>query len=336
MRHNTPMINETTTFGIEIETQVPANLGINIGNHGCGLSVRQVTLANGERVQAPTFNGESWKADCDPSIRTLGNYNKCEFVSPVLKGDAGLQNILDFLTFLKRIGAKRPIRMGGETHGGIHITIHAGSSCGSRSPAEILNWCEKVARLGYRLSPVLYGQNAERRDRSRWCPLIPSRQQDSIIKNAKQYTSLNVQIGKYALINFSKLRTTGCIEFRAFSTTLNPTKVMLILASVFTICQEANNANLPNWASHRRLQSVKSHELFKTIWSWASRRYVTKKFPTLRRLSRLMFNWGYASCLFFDRLRFSPSITPQVESYNSEALELMTTAGWQSHVRGAI
>jgi hypothetical protein len=330
------MINETTTFGIEIETQVPCNLGLQIGHHGGGLSVRRVTLPNGEQVQAPVFAGESWKADSDPSIRTLNGYNKCEFVSPILRGDQGLQHILDFLTFLKRIGAKRPIRTGGETHGGIHITIHAGSACGSRSPADILNWCEKVARLGFRLSPVLYGQNAERRDRSRWCPVLPSRSQDAEIKRAKETGRCQIHIGKYALINFSKLGSTGCIEFRSFSTTLNPTKVMLILASVLTVCQEANNENLPNWASSRRLNSVKSHELFKTVWSWASRRYVTKKFPTLRRLSRLMFNWGYASCLFFDRLRFGGSIAPQVESFNSEALELMGTAGWQSHVRGAI
>ena len=127
--------------------------------------------------------------------------------------------------------------------------------------------------------------------------MIPSRNQDAEIKRAKESGRCQIHIGKYALINFSKLGSTGCIEFRSFSTTLNPTKVMLILASVLTLCQEANNENLPNWASARRLNSVKSHELFKTVWSWASRRYVTKKFPTLRRLSRLMFNWGYASCL---------------------------------------
>jgi hypothetical protein len=334
------MINNQTTFGIEIETQIPTNIAIRVGYHGNGLPVTEVTLSNGQVVQAPRFAGEAWKADEDPSIRTANGFKKCEFVSPVLKGDQGLQHILEFLTFLKAIGAKRPIRMGGATQGGIHVTIHAGTSCGSSSPAQILNWCEKVARLGFKLSPVLYGQNAERRDLSQWCPLHPSRTLDAEIKRAKDYGTLNINIGKYALINFSKLRSTGCIEFRGFSTTLNPNKIMLIISSVFLICQEANRANIPNWSSSRRIERTLASELFRTIWAWRSRRDITNFFPTLKRFSRSMFNWGYASCAWFDRLKNGslPVASERGHCYIAvdQAVELMSTPLWQSHVRGSI
>jgi hypothetical protein len=327
------MINNQTTFGIEIETQVPANVQMPIGSHGNGLNIR-TAVVNGSTITAPKFNGEMWKADCDPSIRTLNNYVKCEFVSPVLKGDAGLQHILEFLSFLKAIGAKRPIRTMGQTQGGIHVTIHAGSACGSSSPAQILDWCEKLMRLGNRLSPVLFGQNAERRDRSTWCALHQVNYLDQEIKNAKQYGTLNLNIGKYAMINFTKLRSTGCIEFRCFSTTLNPTKIMLIILSVLAICQEATTENLPKWASQNRLRTAQASVMFDKWWRFGGRRHVTQQFATFRRLRRLMFNWGFASCAWFDRIR-SVRVADETEE-TREAVQLMTTPAFQTHTRGSV
>lgn len=328
------MINNQTTFGIEIETQIPANLSIRVGCHGNGLPVTEVTLANGQVVQAPRFAGQTWKADEDPSIRTANGFKKCEFVSPILKGDQGVAHILEFLGFLKAIGAKRPIRMGGATQGGIHVTIHAGTSVQSSSPAKILDWCEKVARLGNRLSPVLFGQNAERRDRSQWCPLHPVRQLDSEIKRAKESGMLSINIGKYAMINFSKLRSTGCIEFRSFATTLNPHKILVILASVFTICQEATTDNLSNWSSQNRLARTKASEMFGKFWNFGGRRYVFGQFPTMKRFAKSMFNWGYASCAWFDRLRLNE--LPERTERNAEALDLMNEPSFLSHVRGSV
>jgi hypothetical protein len=328
------MINNQTTFGIEIETQIPNSLSIQIGYHGNGLPVIQVTLSNGQVVVAPRFAGATWKADEDPSIRTANGFRKCEFVSPVLKGDQGLAHILEFLAFLKAIGAKRPIRMGGATQGGIHVTIHAGTSVQSASPAKILDWCEKVARLGNRLSPVLFGQNAERRDRSQWCPLHPVRTLDSEIKRAKEYGTLSINIGKYAMINFSKLRSTGCIEFRSFATTLNPHKILVMLASVFTICQEATTDNVSNWSSQNRLARAKASEMFGKFWNFGGRRYVFSQFPTMKRFAKSMFNWGYASCAYFDRLRLNE--LPERTERNAEALDLMTQPSFLSHVRGSV
>jgi hypothetical protein len=224
--------------------------------------------------------------------------------------------------------------MGGATQGGIHVTIHAGTSVQSSSPAKILDWCEKVARLGNRLSPVLFGQNAERRDRSQWCPLHPVRQLDSEIKRAKESGMLSINIGKYAMINFSKLRSTGCIEFRSFATTLNPHKILVILASVFTICQEATTDNLSNWSSQNRLARAKASEMFGKFWNFGGRRYVFGQFPTMKRFAKSMFNWGYASCAYFDRLRLNE--LPERTERNAEALDLMRQPSFLSHVRGSV
>ena len=68
------------TFGVEIETTIPASAGVRVGGHGCGTDI-------------PELPG--WKADRDPSIRVgIAGHIPCEFVSPVFKGIEGLEQCL--------------------------------------------------------------------------------------------------------------------------------------------------------------------------------------------------------------------------------------------------
>jgi hypothetical protein len=345
------MINQENaqekTFGIEIETSIPQSLQISIGSHGRGLPIRSVTTSDGVVHVAPTFNGECWKADEDPSIRTQNGYKKCEFVSPILKGDAGIQNILAFLAFIKAIGGKRPIRQAGQTQGGIHVTLHAGNFIDSNSPAKIVDFCESVAKLGYRLSPVLFGQNAERRDLSGWCRVLSSREQDRAIRNSKadlrqspSHTSSGalrvpfIDIGKYALINFTKIKTNGTFEFRSFSTTLNPTKVLVILTTCLAIAQQASKRKTSGWSE----EQINSSELFRFFWSRSARRDVTNAYPTLKARAKVQFDWGFASCLHFDRLRSQNYEVPAIptEGRNTDsAVALFNSPSFRTHIAGA-
>lgn len=339
------MINQENaqekTFGIEIETSIPQSLQIAIGSHGRGLPITSVTTADGVVHVAPTFNGECWKADEDPSIRTQNGYKKCEFVSPILKGDAGIQNILAFLAFIKAIGGKRPIRQAGQTQGGIHITLHAGNFIDSSSPAKIVDFCESVAKLGYRLSPVLFGQNAERRDLSGWCRVLSSSSQNRSLQSSKvdlaRYRGSRlpfIDIGKYALINFTKINTNGTFEFRSFSTTLNPAKVLVILTTCLAIAQQASKRKTSGWSE----EQINSSELFRFFWSRSARRDVTNAYPTLKARAKVQFDWGFASCLHFDRLKSRDYSIPQVpaEGRNTEsAIALFNSTSFRNHIVGA-
>jgi hypothetical protein len=339
------MINQENaqekTFGIEIETSIPQSLQIAIGSHGRGLPITSVTTADGVVHVAPTFNGECWKADEDPSIRTQNGYKKCEFVSPILKGDAGIQNILAFLAFIKAIGGKRPIRQAGQTQGGIHITLHAGNFIDSNSPAKIVDFCESVAKLGYRLSPVLFGQNAERRDLSGWCRVLSSSSQNRSIQSSKtdlaRYRGSRlpfIDIGKYALINFTKINSNGTFEFRSFSTTLNPAKVLVILTTCLAIAQQASKRKTSGWSE----EQINSSELFRFFWSRSARRDVTNAYPTLKARAKVQFDWGFASCLHFDRLRSQNYEVPAIpnEGRNTEsAIALFNSPSFRTHIAGA-
>ena len=82
---------EDITFGIEIETTVPAGT-LRIGYHGHGCSI-------------PGLDG--WKADRDPSIRATRGHEACEFVSPVFKGSEGLKQCLADVANDSRDGQRR-------------------------------------------------------------------------------------------------------------------------------------------------------------------------------------------------------------------------------------
>src|SRR5262245_59804173 len=80
------------TFGVEIETTIPASAGIQVGGHGRGIPV-------------PGLNG--WLADRDPSIRVgVPGHVPCEFVSPVFKGEEGLRQCLRDVAAIKAMGAR--------------------------------------------------------------------------------------------------------------------------------------------------------------------------------------------------------------------------------------
>src|SRR5262249_7792792 len=79
------------TFGIEIETTIPASSPVNVGHPGQAAAV-------------PQLRGE-WKADRDPSIRCRSGQKQCEFVSPVFKGTEGLKQLVADVATIKSLGA---------------------------------------------------------------------------------------------------------------------------------------------------------------------------------------------------------------------------------------
>lgn len=68
----------------------------------------------------PTFYGQAWKAESDASIEvTKLAHVACEFVSPVLRGEEGIQHLMEFVEFLRSIGATVNISCGLHIHVGV-------------------------------------------------------------------------------------------------------------------------------------------------------------------------------------------------------------------------
>ncbi len=78
------------TFGIEIETTLSCETarreGLSIGDYHRG-------------IQVP-YLPQGWKAEHDSSIQTPNGHTSCEIVSPVLKGEEGILQVIEVLQIL--------------------------------------------------------------------------------------------------------------------------------------------------------------------------------------------------------------------------------------------
>ncbi len=55
---------ESITFGVELETTIPTTSDIGVGAYHVGTSVVEgIATESRQRVNAPTFNGNHWKAE---------------------------------------------------------------------------------------------------------------------------------------------------------------------------------------------------------------------------------------------------------------------------------
>ena len=124
---------EAITFGVELETTIPVLSGVVVGNYHNGISVRAgVATGSTAPLNAPTFNGECWRAERDGSIRARADRTACEFVSPILSGSDGVQHLIEFVEWANAIGANVNASCG------CHITVGVASIIGTEDLQELI------------------------------------------------------------------------------------------------------------------------------------------------------------------------------------------------------
>ena len=214
------------TFGVEIETTIPSGNGINIGSYRSGISLEN----------APKFNGVAWKAHSDASIRVnTRGHRGCEFVSPVLKGEAGLVHIVEFMAWLRSVGAKVNRSTGTHVHVGIKSVLG-----NSATVEETLNWVVKVGELGKKYSTGIYASTGTTRNlesTTGYCLPLGDRFKEAInvakvaeckpsaLENVKR--SAGVYNPRYSMINFMNVGNgKHTVEFRAYAGTTNTAKML--------------------------------------------------------------------------------------------------------------
>jgi len=227
---------ENWTFGVELECLLPRDYaeGIDIGDYHCGEPV----------YEAPKFNGRRWLVEHDSSVssRSYDRYG-CEFVSPILKGNDGVQNVLDFTDWLKSHNTRV------NTSCGLHIHIGIDSVLGRNpSSAKIVQFVTRVAHLSYRWQDALYSQTGTRRDRNHYCQRIndasgwvlsvQNEHERAPSEKCRHDTRLR-SLERYAPVNLQNMNGKGTIEFRAFAGTLNKSKILHHLWTAFCIVHNA-------------------------------------------------------------------------------------------------
>lgn len=179
-------------FGIEFETTLPASDTTPIGPYHHGYQVPWLP--------------QGWRAEKDSSIQTTTNRKACEFVSPKLRGQEGIEQVEAAIDAITAHGAQVNASCG------LHITIE---------------WTGDAAALARLISLVgnheraIFASTGTRR-----------REQTIYTKQIKQYgdkdnAKTKCESDRYHLLNLTHLaRGQNRIEFRAFAGSLNKTKVV--------------------------------------------------------------------------------------------------------------
>lgn len=208
------------TFGVEIETVAPASAvenGLRIGGYHHG-------------VQVP-YLPEGWKAERDGSIDGNGYGHPCEIVSPILRGPEGLAQVLDVLRTLEAKGHRVNFTCG--------VHVHIGWK--REWPAEAL--ARLVTIVAYSERGLYAITGSKRRERSRYCGGVRKYGDDKAAKPA-------LDRDRYHALNLTNLanRTRETVEFRVFSGSLKPIKVLGWIQICLGLVERAlNTKRIPKW-----------------------------------------------------------------------------------------
>jgi hypothetical protein len=187
------------TFGIEIETIAPdsavQNDGLRIGAYHHG-------------IQVP-YLPEGWKAEFDRSIDNSRGGHRCEIVSPVLRGQEGIRQVIEVLKTLEAKGHRVNASCG--------VHVHVGWQ--RDWPAEAL--ARLITIVAYVEKGLYAITGTKSRERGCYCNGVRRYGND---KNAKPALDRN----RYHALNLTNLAygQKNTVEFRVFSGSLSPTKIV--------------------------------------------------------------------------------------------------------------
>ena len=209
------------TFGIEIELTISErtvrNERMTIGHYHHG-------------VQVP-FLPTGWKAERDSSIRTTRGRVSCEIVSPILKGEEGIKEVIKVVETLKSKGLTP------NDSCGIHIHVNFEPTW----PADKL--AKLISIVSYLEQGIYATTGTKKRERNGYCKGL--RKYGDQPKAKKEMDS-----SRYHLLNITNLinRTRPTVEFRAFSGSLNPIKIVGWIQLCLGIVERAlETKRLPAW-----------------------------------------------------------------------------------------
>lgn len=256
-------------FGIEIETVIPRQSGIGVGPYHRGTPVTTAYTTGGRVVQSPHFQGSLWRADRDSSIQVPLGCQCCEFVSPVLYGDEGVEKLAEFLAFANLTGAAV------NNSCGLHITVGIESVIGTREPAAIADFCKRLARHAHEHQWAIYSQTGAGRHLVKYAHQISEAHDQYIDQlrraakagNSEKCVELARQAGR-GMVNFGKaFRAQPAVEFRAFASTLNEKAVFHHLATVLGLVRKTVvTPRVPSFHLCKRQTMASSEQALRRMW----------------------------------------------------------------------
>lgn len=200
---NRAMDSDTRTFGVEIECA-----GIT-----CQQAAQALTdagfPARYEGYNHATRNG--WKVVYDASVSNSAG-SGVEVVSPILRGEDGIQQVHSVMEALRNAGANVNVSCG--------IHVHVGVNDLTREQVA------RALRIYHDNRHAIASILPPSRRNGRWCATWAEGDVARVEQYAQQGRALHLaQRGRYRNVNLQSLPRYGTVEFRQHSGSLNGTKV---------------------------------------------------------------------------------------------------------------
>jgi 5-methylcytosine-specific restriction endonuclease McrA len=251
-------------WGIELETRIPVAANVPVGGYHAGVPVT-AGLCPSSRLPlvAPKFGNSHWRAERDGSIRCEANQVASEFVSPILHGEAGLNNLMGFVEWLNAIGATV------DRSCGCHITVGIESVIGTTDTKAVSEFIRKLAHIARWHARSLYGQTGTDRHLNHYShPLYEQTEQHMRKLVTCEEERVKAECAEHCgrgMVNFRKAfrrdrngRFVGVIEFRVFAGTLNIEKILHHLASVLGLCRRAHEVRCLGGFTKNKVQQKRT------------------------------------------------------------------------------
>jgi len=221
-------VADEITFGVEIECNVPRDImeqyDISVGGYRRGHRLMHSELR--------PFN--SWTASNDQSVRSPDGYRSVEFVSPVLKGKEGIDNLHAFVSLLNEWGVTA------NTSCGVHVHVGLESIIGrDKSSGEIATYLNKLLKLVSKHEHGIYAlinstfRLGYTRGHTNYCRSIKTREAEFAKTTGREelsFTELRSLSERYRSVNLQRIfvnsGSSRTIEFRIFGPTVHPDKVV--------------------------------------------------------------------------------------------------------------
>jgi len=215
------------TFGVEIECMIPNRTRIPVGNY------HNPRLLNGDFP-------EGWMSSKDSSIAQYVGYKGVEFISPILKGEDGLNQVMSVLDKLNELGAKVNRTCG------FHVHVGAKSVAGPLAD-DVAGWVNNLIHLVGQHETALYASTGSRfrAKECRFTKSIHARYDSDKRKELKKkkWDVLQRQVSgidRYRTLNLANLfNSKMTAEFRVFAGTLSKLKVLGHIQMVLGLCEKA-------------------------------------------------------------------------------------------------
>ena len=222
---------DAVTFGVEIECMLPNQYvrrqGIEVGRYHHGL-----------QLPAPFPTG--WAAQYDGSLDAISGHTALEVVSPVLKGLAGLEQVLQVFTILNEAGARV------NDSCGFHVHVGVRSVLGERASDEglVVRWVRRMLHLVSVHELGLFAITGKRsRLNNTYCKTIKT-QWDQVLETTSGLDAITRKVEdhgeRYHTLNLCNL-TGGkrTVEFRLFGATLDGIQALGYIIAAMGIAHRA-------------------------------------------------------------------------------------------------